>query len=248
MHKVTLKSEPISGALGFLHWGLEHFVFGRFQYFKNHPRGNYVLLSACITACTISVVFALALISVRWGQELFLGHSLAFPALVASLANRAATLGLRDSSQYLLGLISMISVVYWGNSRLLNSKWLYCQGLYNDIVKLQCRNRLDRLTHDVLVNSLAMDLLVLDLWAHRLFSEMFSQELKRAIRNTTKGPYKGITLQRMKGGTLTESEAMKLLETRQKVLFDQISAEEKVLRDRQSNLPKVIELSKSVGE
>ncbi len=121
-----------------------------------------------------------------------------------------------------------MSLVYWNSSSLFNRKWTYCCDLYNEMLKLERGSQSNELRYKKLKNALAMDLIVLDMWAHRSFKELFRDELEIAIESTSISELKkNEAIIKANLHKLTESEALEILQKYQHHLLIATS-EEKV--------------------
>lgn len=159
------------------HWFIERYVFFRDQRFKNDPRANYLLpitlksFLAITIIGTVAVGFFVATYgAARFGiislRDLFPGHE---------------SLTFSNVMKFTMPTIAGLSVAYWNVSTMYNRKWNYCADLYNKMLATE-----DATARAQLRNALAIDLLVLDLWAHRSFRELFRDELESSLYATYK--------------------------------------------------------------
>lgn len=84
--------------------------------------------------------------------------------------------------QAAFALLGGVSVLYWNLSGIFNRQWQYCCDLYLKVLQEK-----DHVRQAALRATLAEDLVVLDLWAHRSFAELFKDELERAIKEHCPG-------------------------------------------------------------
>ena len=96
------------------------------------------------------------------------------------------------------------------------------------MLKLERGSQSNELRYKKLKNALAMDLIVLDMWAHRSFKELFRDELEIAIESTSISELKkNEAIIKANLHKLTESEALEILQKYQHHLLIATS-EEKV--------------------
>lgn len=171
---------------------IEFVFFFRLQCFKNNPRLNYVLVRAVWTA---SVLLAFAIASAFFVVWLFDFGSIRIDG--DRVMSGAAT------------YFGAVSLIYWNSSTVHRGQWQYCASLYNDMLKASSTE-----AKDALANSLCMDLVVLDMWAHRLFADLFRDELAVAARAryTVEPASLKEFMERTNKGQFSESEALDLLE------------------------------------
>ncbi len=111
-------------------------------------------------------------------------------------------------------IITSISLVFWNMNNVFHRKWKYCADLYNQYLFEESRvNKNEKEKLDIIVNSLAIDLFHMDLWAHRSFAELFYDELKSAIKDHSSD--------NSLSKEFTESEVIELLEKRHHKLLRQ---------------------------
>lgn len=113
----------------------------------------------------------------------------------------------------LLYYLGAVSITFWNMSGTLQKKWIYSSNLYNDILKANKKKR------PLLINALAIDLLILDLWAHRSFAELFADELEENIEQKELSHNQNDMFDKVNDGRLPEHTALKLLEDRQRILI-----------------------------
>ena len=184
---------------------IENWVLWRRQKWKNNPRVNYLIYRALL--CLIVIVLFLFLILIF--VFIFINPVVHFDSLGKEFKELCT---LENIVHLTFILAGSTSVVYWNMSHTFHKKWLYCAGLYNDIIKKE-ENKKNSSLKRKMANALAIDLLVLDLWAHRSFSELFSDELKHAIENNNMESSKRSSLkEQMINQEMTEDKAKELLE------------------------------------
>lgn len=198
---VVLKHAPFECSfLNMLHWLIENFVMCKWQMFKNNPRANWLALRAfwCVTLIYVASFF-LTQIYLSWFAEIpFTPPTSRSTLLKISLTYFAAW-----------------TAAYWKMSDLYRKQWDYCSNLYN-----QTLSEKEETTRELLRNSLAIDLVTVDLWAHRSFAEMFKSELELAVKyGGPDGSSSNLNMSKIENGTLLENDALELLEAYQTALF-----------------------------
>ena len=193
-------------ALGLLHWLIEK-GFGRFQWIKNNPRSNFLLLRSIWST---SVIF-FPLVGCLYLVD-------AFPKEV-------------DAFELALFFCGGVSALFWNMTNLYNAKWRYCANQYNDIIRFdydryacsnckkkkgeeECPNVKNK--KDLLNNAFALDLLKLDFWAHTSFWEVFSSEIKKACDESESKCFCDIK---------SETDAQEILDRRHRKIHEQTKEE-----------------------
>lgn len=155
---------------------LEHFVFWRLSKFKNDPRGNYLLIRSFLIVFS---VFIFPVFCISLGIIVF--------EYLGKIENVAEYINLRNGLKVFFTFLGSTTVSYWNMNNLFNKKWTYCANLYNKVAEFSSsKNGGD--ANELLENTLAIDLLTLDLWAHRSFADHFSEELWLAVNDKYKDP------------------------------------------------------------
>ena len=182
-------------------------ALGKWQWLKNKPRGNYLVLKTLwLTFMPVIVSFLLYLL--LWKIESHY-RSLPFSNFGAtSIQNGILTF--RNYKLYFLPLLAVNVVIYWNLWKDFHSKWEYACSLYNSVI-----SSTDEKIQKSLRIALAIDLLTLDLWAHRSFAEFFWIVLTNALKELGHES----ELLRLSRGEMTEDQAMKYLEEYQKHFF-----------------------------
>lgn len=75
--------------------------------------------------------------------------------------------------------VGVFGVVFWRERTSLYSKWRYLAHLYNESLKADCE-----LSSDILTTALAIDILDIDMWAHRSFRRVFYQTVKASFNDS----------------------------------------------------------------
>lgn len=154
---IKLSEGSIEGFHDLLNLFLEYFVFFRWIYFKNRPRGNLLLLRSLLVVGTYSIIY----------YYFFGSFSLVLEGIeIDSVICFAGAI--------VFGYSSMLSVFH--------KKSDSCTKLYVQMVSYSTAG--NRIAADLLANTLCLQLLTLDLWAHRMFRRIFSNYLQLAIKFT----------------------------------------------------------------
>ncbi len=111
--------------------------------------------------------------------------------------------------------MAIIVIIYSSLWKDYHSKWEYCSHLFNDTLK-----SLNESEAHLLEASLAIDVLILDLWAHRSFRDLFYQALENAIKFKYKENHSIFLSTIVDRGELTEADAMSLLNLYQEHLVE----------------------------
>jgi hypothetical protein len=191
------------------------------------PGGNFLLLRSAYTTTILTVLGLLAglafgVVLLRFGSD---------PN--KSILDHLQSVFTSNEIKAVFAFLGAISLSYWNMSNIFNRQWTYCADLYNKILQEG-----DDDARQSLKVSLAIDLLILDLWAHRSFRELFRDELFLAIDShySDSGNRKDLH-RKANAGDLTENEANNLLEDRlRKLLAERHSSHsvEQKLADSQS--------------
>ena len=213
-------------------WFVEKLVLHRWQYFKNNPTGNNLFIRAilCVTSAFFIWGFPLAVLIFMLILELkdCLDYLDWF-----NLSFSVETDNKISFQDIFLAFIGSISISYWNMSNLFGRKWEYCSKLYNDITTLKYERQeggstnedLKKIILDRMRNALAIDLLMVDLWAHSSFSSFFYDEMKKSILDPRGDDEEGecekcrVLLSNLNEGKLSEDAALDILEKRHINLF-----------------------------
>ncbi len=151
---IKLSEGSIEGSHDLLNLFLEYFVFFRWIYFKNRPRGNLLLLRALLVVGTYSAIYYYFFGSISLVLE-----------------------GIEVDS-----VICFAAAIVFGYSNMLNvfhKKSESCNKLYVQMVSHSTSG--NEIATRLLANTLCLQLLTLDLWAHRLFRRVFSNYLQKSV-------------------------------------------------------------------
>lgn len=207
-----------------LHKLLEGWIFLRIDGFKNSPRMNYILLRAI----WISVGWLVATPAVAIGTTFLLMHILStwMPSLNTSMNSAWTQIAtewfkLKHFLTAYIGLVGAISVVFWNISTSVRQQWAYCADVYYKVLSSEPRAK-----KDVVANSLAIDLLVLDHWAHRLFAEFFRDELAEAIASVRPKSQWARIVKDIGARRFSVADAQQILEEYHAILVKRLAATE----------------------
>lgn len=213
--KISLKEEENQGVV---HYVIEKFVLWRLQNWKNNPRVNALIWKAILSVFSMTVIGAVIAISLYVAFNL-LGQKQSFE--LGKVVEELSKVYLKSWAKLGLVLSGSITVAYWNMSTMFNKKWSYCADLYNKILTVP---KSDSDQRDLLRNALAIDILTLDLWAHRSFSALFTAELLKAIDCAHGEAHAVSEIARAENGDFTESDALRVLETRNHQLVGAINS------------------------
>lgn len=214
--KISLKEEENQGAV---HYVIEKFVLWRLQNWKNNPRVNALIWKAILSVFSMTVIGAVIAVSLYVAFNL-LGPKQTFE--LGEIVEKLSKVYLKSWAKLGLVLSGSITVAYWNMSTMFNKKWSYCADLYNKILAVPKSNHEQR---ELLRNALAIDILTLDLWAHRSFSALFAEELLKAIDCANSESHASSQRGRAENGDFTESEALRVLEAKNHQLVGAINSE-----------------------
>ena len=209
---VYLKSDKNDSSF---HKFLEHWILWKREKYKNKPRGNCLIIRSLFVVFTIFSIMGPLIILLNYlisflpdkifCINLFLDNSM------SSIVPKEIT-----TTNVIVSFFGAVSILYWNIMSLFNKKWAYCCELYNKIIS---KNR-GKSKQKLLENALAVDLLTLDLWAHRSFSKFFSKELTKSIKKKycKDEIMRNIIISKANEQRLTENEAWDLLNYRHEEL------------------------------
>lgn len=151
---VKMRETPVQNIQDFINWFIEYFLFYRWIFFKNRPRVNFLLLRAIMVVCT-------------WFGLYYIFFS-SFELLI---------IGVDVDPIILLGIC--IVVGFQAMSNTFAQKSVDCLKLYNDYLTEFAKG--DYNVAKMLATSLSLQLLMVDLYAHRNFSWLFVKVMEEAI-------------------------------------------------------------------
>lgn len=225
MFPVKLASEQRENSpLSILNWTLEFLMF-KHQWLKNSPRGNYLVIRAVWFSVVIPAFLLICFLVLAYLVNVVQGKFILLETFSDFFTNPNPLNYLNLSGFKKIGLpfLATVSIVYWKLWHDYHSKWTYCCGLFNDILKNSDKSAVA----EKLRRALAIDLLVLDLWAHRSFAEFFRDCLSEAIIHYYKENALPLEIKNINAGKLTECQALKILESYQRSDGTMILAKEK---------------------
>lgn len=170
---------PIKGVQGFLNWFIEYFLFYRWIYFKNRPRVNFLLLRS------------LMIVGTWFG--LYYAFFSSFELLV---------IGVDLDPVILLGIF--VAIGFFAMSNAFAKKSVDCLHLYNEYLRAFAQGEYN--VAKMLATSLALQLIMVDLYAHRNFSWLFSKVMLEALGHNE------LALENFKAGKMPICEARSLLQ------------------------------------
>jgi hypothetical protein len=151
--RIYLNQSKVANLWEFVHFFIENFVLMRFMYFKNRPRNTYLLFRAFISTGAI-----------------FLSYYLLFSSL------EFIVFGI-DVEPILL-FAGFGTLGYWNMYATFQKKCEYASGLFNDFIKEQAKDQLK--VADRLALNLSIQLLYLDLWGHRMYTDVMLSTIEKA--------------------------------------------------------------------
>ena len=132
----------------------EYGLFFKWIYFKNRPRGNLLFLRSTLMVGAYALIFF----------YFFYDFGLVLEGI---------------EIDPVIALTGATIIGYWHMTSTFYKKSKSCNDLNVEILKAVGRE--DHKTVELFSNALAIELLTLDLWAHRKFSSIFSEEIYKAI-------------------------------------------------------------------
>ena len=217
-HIVKLKSREKILSYG---WIIENLILHRWQYFKNNPNGSFLFIRAIL--CVLSALVWGSIISILVYMILKLIFNDLDISCLKGIINFSKIVNSLDLKEVFIAVTSSISLSYWNMSNLFGKKWTYCSQLYNQItIKDEKKDRLR--------NALAIDLLTVDLWAHRSFSSFFYCEIEKGIKGMSDND-QSLYMCKLHSGNLLESKALEILGDQHEKLFEE--EEEKKKKETQ---------------
>ncbi|MFK8137452.1 MAG: hypothetical protein AB8E15_03740 [Bdellovibrionales bacterium] len=187
-----------------INFALEYFVFFRWIYFKNRPRANLLLIRSMMI------------------MGLFTGTFFYF---VSDFELVLAGIEIDP----VIALFVALVIGHWNLAGTFFSKSASCNEVY--LQYLNCISEGNHMKIFIFRNALALQLLTLDLWNHRLYRELFAKDLessvyyffaKRDLFDSPKIKFQGTPegfIDRINKGKIKTSEAHYLLTTYQKALL-----------------------------
>jgi len=201
-YPVQLAESRIDGPSDLINYFLEYCVFFRWIAFKNRPRGNLLLLRSFLIVSAWAVLY----FQFRRSFELILLGIDIDPVLF-----------------YFGGIVAG----YWSMLNAFYNKSAACNQMYLEMVKSGGIG--NTIAAKLISTSLAIELLTMDLWAHRKYRSLFARNLFRAIEHAYSDQSALVEfkmpsaieqmLERVNAGKLENKEARLLLENYQNFLM-----------------------------
>lgn len=182
MYAKKLKAEQVTGVTSRVKWFIENFMYCRWQFIKNDPRGQWLVLRGLAIPIFnypwLYLVWYFLTSLVQWAA----GHSLTDSSNCQDIISIFREMGQLSFGDVSFGsYVFSVSAIFWNISNVFKRNWQYCAGLYNEILlKDFSGDESRRFQYRLLKTSLAIDLLVHDLWAQRAFSRFFTECLEEA--------------------------------------------------------------------
>lgn len=151
---VVLSEGRIENFPDLLNLILEYAVFFRWIYFKNRPRGNLFLFRSLLVVSFFASIYFLA-----FGDFGLVLEGIEIDPVVAFAG--AVVFG------------------YWNMLNVFHRKSEACSQIYLEMIKNA--NSGKDINSRLLCNTLCLELLTLDLWAHRMYKSLFARNLSRAV-------------------------------------------------------------------
>jgi hypothetical protein len=191
---LKLKESPIRSFADLLNWIFEYLVFFKWIYFKNRPRGNFLFLRSIMVTTFFGFIYYTLFSSL---ELLIMGVDID-PIIILAL---------------------VVTIGYWNMTYVFQRKSVDVTNLYNQyLIEL---GQGHKQSADLLLNSLSMQVLAVDLWAHRSFTDIFVKALNLAIKDDNGSDDWSNKLESNK---MSVREARELLQNRQNKLIQGLSA------------------------
>lgn len=213
LEEIKLKGEKIEwrSIWSIFHFLIEKIILFKWQYFKNNPRANFLIIKS-----GLSTFFIFILILISSFLPNYINDS-SYKKFLEMILNPMNTI------EFFGGFFGSLSIIYWNSSRLYHKKWRYCCDLYNKIIEMDH----ELLQREILINALAIDILAVDLWAHHSFKEVFADEIVESIKESNYCESEKENLhEKSRRGLLNEIEARNLLRSRQNALLKENNSDE----------------------
>lgn len=153
-YPVRLAEGKIENFSDFLNLIFEYGLFFKWMYFKNRPRANLLLLRSVLMVTVFSVGFF----------YFFYDFGLVLEGI---------------EIDPVIALAGAVVVGYWNMIATFYKKSQACNYLHVELLKATGDGKLQ--TAELLSNSLAIELLTLDLWAHRKYRHLFAVYLYKSM-------------------------------------------------------------------
>jgi hypothetical protein len=154
---VVLSESKIETFQDLLNILFEYLIFFKWIYFKNRVRGNLFFLRSILMVLTFALLYF----------KFFASFNLVI-------------MGVDIDPVIAFG--GAIVINYWAMVQSFASKSVLCLNVYNDVLKAYGAKNI--VAAELLRNSLALQVVTVDMWGHRLFSPMFISAIKSALRES----------------------------------------------------------------
>lgn len=151
---IYFSQSKVKGFGELLHWTIENIFLFRFTFFKNRPRNSYLLIRAFMVT---GIIFGLYY-SVFSSLDFLIFGVEVEPALL---------------------FVAFSTVGYWNMYYSFQQKSAYVNGLYNEVIKEYASG--SRKSANLMAVNFASQLMSMDMWSHRMYSEIFNQVLSDSI-------------------------------------------------------------------
>ena len=197
---VRLSEGKIENFSDFINLALEYGLFFKWIYLKNRPRGNLLFLRSAMMVGSFSCLFF----------YFFYDFGLVLEGIEIDTV---------------IALTGAVIIGYWHMTGSFYKKTKSCNDIHLEMLKASGAG--DRRSVEILSNSLAIELLTLDLWAHRKFRKVFRECLLSSMELAYSSDLEGINKPKsldeyvdyVNKGRLQAKEARILLDHQQDVFL-----------------------------
>lgn len=182
---VKLSETRIESIQDIVNLFFEYFVFFRWIYFKNNPRGNLLLFRTFLAVSLLSAIY----------YSIFSSFNLVIEGI---------------DVEPIIFFVFLLTIGYWNMSSVFHKKSEHCSELYTKYL-IEVSNKNEK-GASLIGNLLAIKLLTLDLWGHRSFSPHFAKTLEKAITSLKDEANANELIQKVNAGKLNNREARCLLQ------------------------------------
>ncbi len=144
----------VKGVGEFAHFLIENSILFRWNYFKNRPRNTYLLVRSFLVT---SLVFAAYFTFYSSLDFVFMGIEI----------------------EPMMLFVAFSTVGYWNMYATFQKKSAYTSSLYNDIIKEYACGNIR--AADMMAVNFSCQLMNMDLWAHRMYSELFCKTIENSL-------------------------------------------------------------------
>lgn len=144
----------VKGFGEFMHFLIENTVLFRWNFFKNRPRNTYLLVRSFLVT---SVIFGIYFSLYSNLDFVFMGIEV----------------------EPILLFVAFTTVGYWNMYANFQRKAAYTSNLYNDVIKEYASG--NKGAADLMAVNFSTQLMNMDFWAHRMYSELFSKCIENSL-------------------------------------------------------------------